>query len=299
MLPENLTWTVEHIPAKDLVHDIRVNPRNSSDAWARKQLEGYNPALLGAFIVSERITGDHKQWAILDGANRVVLMKMAGDESRSVLCNVFSGLTTEQEASVAREYNDRRSWTGIRIFQSRITEGDPIACAINRILEKHGWAIGTESGDGVLRGVKPFEQLIATAGLLAAVEMKAGRGSQQWREAMQSGTQDALRVLDEAFQVYTAAFPDRPGGYTANVIYGIAMVILKFGTRINLERLAFQIRDESKGNRYIISDARGIAQTMRLPFPDAVAYLVIRFYNKGLQRGSRAWIDDHWTKLAR
>lgn len=305
MLPADLRVTIEHIPARDLVHDVLVNPRNPSDAWARKQMEEYNAALLGAFIVSERILpGEEggeprRQLVVLDGANRIVLMKLVGDEDRAVLCNVFHDLTTEQEATVAREYNDRRNWTGIRIFQSKITAGDPVACQIRDIVDKHGWVIDTSSGDGVFRGVDPFLRLIRTAGFKNAAEAKAQRGSAQYRAAMESGTRDAMRVLDEAVQVYTQAFRERPGSYAANIIYGIALVLLKYGSRIDLTRLTTQLRDESNGSVYVVSDARALGRPMGLPFPDAVAALTIRFYNKGLQRGSKAWIDDQWTKLSR
>jgi hypothetical protein len=300
VLLSNLEWTQEHLPVSQLVHDIRVNPRDPSDAWVRKQLESYNPALLGVFIVSERILENgEKQLAILDGANRARLMRMAGFPDELVQCNVFHGLTIEQEAAIALEYNDRRQWTGIRKFQADCTTGDPIALQILRIITEAGWRIDAATAPGVMRGVTPFYRIITTAGSMAAGQARATRGTERWRAALESGKQDAFRVMEEATSVYTAAFPQKPSGYAGTIIYGIALVLLKFGTRVNLERLTTQLRNVSRGSQYVLSDARGIATTMKLPLPDAIAFLMIRFYNQGMQTNSKARLDEAWRKTSR
>jgi hypothetical protein len=299
MLPEGIEPTVEMIPCRDLVHDIVVNPRIPSDSWRRTHLEKYNPALLGSFVISERLNedGSRRELAILDGANRVGLMKMVSDQDRPVLCNLFHGLTVQQEAEIAREYNDRRGWTGVRVFQAKRTEGDPTAVAISSIAEKYGWIIDTAAGEGVLRGVVPFDKLIASAGIFAARQAGVGKGTERWRAALESGRDDALRVLEQAFMVYTAAFPERPGSYAADIMHGMSLVLLKFAGKVSLERLTTQLRVESKGQLFVVSDSQGIRKTMNLSFSDGVAFYMIRCYNKGLPGNSKARLDDNWKGL--
>ena len=132
-LPTDLNFTSENVRVGDMKLDNRVNPRDPSKAWARKQMDGggYNRGLLGVFILSERIIeGGGRDLIVLDGANRQLLVEMAEDSDYEAPSSVFHGLTEAQEAEIARDYNDRRNWTGIRKFQTLVTMGDPTACRI-------------------------------------------------------------------------------------------------------------------------------------------------------------------------
>jgi hypothetical protein len=278
-----------------MIHDIEVNPRDPSDAWARRQLPEFSPALLGCFVLSERADGS---LAILDGSNRATLIRMAGEAERPQLCQVFTGLTTSQEAEIALEYNDRRTWTGIRKFQAALAVGDPVSCAIRDIAVKNGWRFGTESDDGVIRGVREFHLVIQTASRLEIMSTEAPRGTERWNAAIQNGTQTGLRMLEEAFEIYTAAFPDRPAGYAPIMIRGIALVLLRDGEKVQPERLATQIRDHSRGQRAMLADARTLGKTMRLQTADAIAMLVIKMYNTGLPGNGRTRLDPRWERLA-
>lgn len=289
------TWREDHIPIAEMTHDIVVNPRHPSDAWARKQLPEYSPALLGVFVLSERPDSTK---VLLDGSNRAALVRMAGDENRPALCQVFTGLTTAQEAEIALEYNDRRAWTGIRKFTAQLAVGEPVSCAIRDMAVKYGWQFGTDSGPGFIRGVADFSQLLHTAARREVNTNKAARGTERWRAAIESGTRDGLRVLEEAFQVYSTAFPDLPSGYAPMVMRGIALLLLRDGSKVQLDRLTTQMRDQSHGQRAMLADARTLGNTMRLKTADAIALLLIKFYNIGLPGNGKARLNPHWEKLA-
>lgn len=295
-LPIDLEYKTEYIPVRDLILDYRVNPREPSIAWARRQLsKGYSRALLGVFTVSRRENGDQ---ALLDGANRQGLMIMAADDQHPVQCNVFTDLTLELEAQIAAELNDRRQWTGIRLFQAQCTMGNKTALQILGILTGEGWAVGTDSGPGVIRGVKPFERLIVTAGQMAASELGARRGTEAWNAAMESGRADAFRVMETAVQVYNAAWHDKPSGYAADIMYAIALVILKYQGSVDVGRLTKYLQSESMGQRSFRNDANAIKGAMRLGPVDAYAFQAVTYYNTGLRSDSKAALAP-WTKTAR
>lgn len=295
-LPADLVYKAEDIPVRDLIQDFRVNPREPSDAWARKRLDkGYSRALLGVFTVSRRENGDQ---VILDGANRQKLMVMAADEQHPVQCNVFTGLTLELEAQIAAELNDRRQWTGIRLFQAQCTMGDKTALQILSILNNEGWTIGTDTGNGTIRGVKPFERLILTAGHMAAAELGARKGTETWNAAMESGRKDAFRVLETAVQVYNAAWHDKPSGYAADIMYAIALVLLKYQGSVDVGRLTKYLQSESMGQRSFRNDANAIKGAMRLGPVDAYAFQAVTYYNTQLRSDSKAALPP-WTKTAR
>jgi hypothetical protein len=300
MIPPDLEWTQETVPVKDLVQDLRVNPRNPSDKWVRDQLDSYNPALVGLFIVSERLgEGGTRELVLLDGANRQSLMRMAGVEETPVLCQVFHGLTIAQEAEIALEYNDRRSWTAVREFQNRITMGDPVAVQIRDILEASGWCVDSASVPGTVVGVKSFESLIKTACRRAADATGAHRGTETWKAGLASGEKDAMRVLRLAVEIYTEAFPERQSGHSSVIFYGLALVLLKFEGQIDLARLTENFREHSRGIRQLMSDARGAHETYGYSQPDAVAFMMVQYYNKGLARNSKHALPPFWVKMAK
>jgi hypothetical protein len=296
---DELHFTKEEIPASQLTRDLSVNPRDGSDSWARQHLPKYHPGLLGLFIISERIVDGQPQYIVLDGSNRLQMMRLAGDLNRPVLCQVFHGLTIEQEAKTAREFNDRRAWMGVRVFLARVTEGDPVANAINDIAIKNGWRFDTGSEDGIIRGSAPFEKLILIASLRAVEEINAKKGSERWAAAMESGKQDGLRVLEEALQVYTTAFPERPSGYVGRIVCGIALLLLRDGPAVLLDRLATNLRDKAHSAAQLRRNIQSMKDAMQLPFEDATAYTCIRFYNTGLQRNSRVALDENWIRMYR
>jgi hypothetical protein len=298
-LPD-LEFTQEAIPVRDLILDNRVNPRDPSIAWARRQLdEGYSRALLGVMIVSKRLLeGGVTELALLDGANRKTLVEMAEDADYPVPSIVFHGLTLEQEAQVASEYNDRREWTGIRKFRALVTMGDPTARRIEEVLVKGGWRIGTEPEDGVIRGVRPIERLLVTAGLWAAAELGARKGTQAWHAAMESGRDDAFRVLEQAIGVYNIAFPARPSGYAPDIMHGLSLLLLKYGEDVDLARLTQHLVDHSKGQRAFRNDAKAAKDTYKLKMTDAYAFMAVVYYNVGYKTSSKGFIQP-WQKTTR
>lgn len=299
-------WTEEHVTPAEMYHDVLVNPRHPNDTWARRQLAEYDRGLLGMFVLSERLEADvtadggqSRVLAVLDGSNRKNLMEMAGDDKHPVLCQVYHGLSRQQEARIAREYNDRQGWTAFRIFLAECAAGNELAVAIRQAVESHGWRVTTDTGTGTIRGVQSFWKLLQTAGLMAAAESGAHKGTERWNAAMVSGRQDGLRVLDAAAAVYTAAFPSRPSSFAPAIMYGIALLLLRDGQEVSMDRLAAQLRDHNGGHRQLIADARVLAGPMKMKFPDAIALLAIRDYNKGLAGNSRTRLDDQWKAVAR
>jgi hypothetical protein len=298
-MADERNWTERNLPVSSLYHDIRVNPRIPSDDWARRQLDkGYEAGLLGMFVVSERTLEDGStQYALLDGANRKKLMMLAADEERLVSCQVFTGLTVPEEAAIAQGFNNRRQWTAIRQFQAAVTSGDPAACSIQEIADKYGWAISTTSGDGVIRGTREFYSLFEIAGRRAAKEAKVRKGSERYNAALQSGQADALRALDDAFMVFSSAFPSLPSSYAPAFISAIALVILRDGAGVDLERLTTQVRDVSGGTRSWMNDAKTLKGPLALNILNTVASMAVNYYNKGLPISSKARLDSHWERL--
>jgi hypothetical protein len=298
-LPE-LNFTQEGIPARDLRLDNRVNPRDPSTAWARRQFDGggYSRALLGVLIVSERLTDKGRELILLDGANRKTLVEMADDADYPIPCIVFHGLSLEQEAQVASEYNDRREWSGVRKFQALVTMGDPTARRILEVFEKQGWRVGTDPENGVIRGVRPIEKLLLTAGQWAVEQAGARKGTEAWNAAMENGKNDAFRVLEQAVSIYNAVFPDKPSGYAPDIMNGLSMVLLRHEGELDLQRLTEHLAENARGHRSFRNDARSTKDTYKFSMVDAYAFLVVTYYNIGYKTSSKGALPN-WAKTTR
>lgn len=306
--PPQITWTEGHYPVSSFVLDTAVNPRIGDAGWARKQLgsqradgtyPGYNPDLLGAFVISERPDGTR---VLLDGANRRQIMEMAGDMDRLVLCQVVHGMTQQQEAAHAKGINERRSWTPVRKFLAEYASGSPEAVFIIQALRKSGWTVDITGGNGTLRGVIPLRKLIRSAERLSLREAESSgirKMTEQHNAALLSGRAEGHRALEDAISVVSAAWPLRESPYTADIIYGIGLVFLRDGRQVKMQRLSEQLLKHVGGKLTLITSAKQVRNVNRnYKIADAVATLVIVQYNQGLHSRSGDRLEEVWRPIA-
>lgn len=304
--------TQERISAARLELDPQVNPRTGNENWVRHILgepdrdgryAGYNRMLLGQFVISRReIPGEDPRYVILDGANRRKLMQVAHDLDYEVSCEVLHGMTIQQEAAHAKGLNDRRGWSPVRKFLADVTAGAPEATAIMRTLSTHRWDVGITKGSGVLTGVASLKNLIRAAERIAAAEAEGKgirKGTEQHRAAVIAGRADGVRILDEAIQVVTIAWPDRSPNYTGDIIYGVGLLLLCYGRRVNLEKLSEQLSRVAGGKLAIVTSAKAIKQAHpSFKIADGVAQYVMESYNKSFSGRSHSRLDENWKPVA-
>jgi hypothetical protein len=282
-------FTHEQVKAADLELDTGVNPRMPSKEWVRRTLaEGYDPALLGLFIVSERKRDGERVLVLLDGGNRQELMGEAGDSDRAVECRVFYGLTRAEEAGIARRYNNRRQWTSVKLFLNDVTAGREDAVWIMQTLESQGWSVGNSTRNGVMRSVVPLMRVLAW-----------GHKYERLSEAKQA--------LAMAMSAYTAAWPSMPPSYAADIMEGLSYLMLRGmddaldDTRksIDLERLTKVLSEYEGGQRAFVVAARGVKNTLKdFNLNDAVAFSAIQAYHRGMHSSGPRRLAD-WRRWPR
>src|SRR5579872_2634496 len=92
---------------------------------------------VGVLIVSLR---DNGQFIIIDGQHRLEAMKKQGITHAE--CKVIQGLTREQEAEIYISCNTvRKNPDALDVFRARLVTQDPVALAINSVVEKCGLRI--------------------------------------------------------------------------------------------------------------------------------------------------------------
>lgn len=303
--------TEEHIRAGDLRQDVRVNPRIGNEVWVKARLgdqdrdgkyAGYDRTLLGQLTVSAR-DGNDPHFVILDGANRWKLMEVAGDLDYEISCKVWHGFTLQEEARHAKELNERRGWSPVRRFQAECTAGDPEALALYKILQDNDWDVGVAGGNGTLKGVAALQRLIRTAERLSVreAERESGvrKGTEQYRAALLNGRRDGERILQDAVQVVSAAWPNRDPSHTTEIMYGVGLILLTYDRRIKLETLTTQLQKYVGGKVSLVTGAKTLRQVQRkFKIADGVAQLIVQEYNSAFGSRSADRVPEAWQAIA-
>ncbi len=113
-----------------------------------KRMEAMSKSLdwtvVGCPVVSERCDGKH--YAV-DGQHRIGAIDLAGQGDRELLCEVFTGLTLDEEAGLYRRLNRNRVAIATHDdFKAALVEGDKTAVEVNGIVTEAGLKIGKSTG---------------------------------------------------------------------------------------------------------------------------------------------------------
>lgn len=309
----HVTWTTGDLPPSMFVLDITVNPRTGNDGWVHKQLgprradgtyPGYKPDLLGTFEVSMRegADGEEPVYVLLDGANRRRMMEIAGDLERQVHCKIAHGMSLQEEAAHARGINERQTWTAVRRFLAGVTAGDPESVRILTTLQASNWSVEINGGDGTLRGVTPLQKLLRTAERLSirnTEEKRVRKGTEQYAAIIQDGRAIGFGALEDAVAIMTAAWPQRTSQFSADIIYGIGLVILRYGRRVKMEKMTEALQQYQGGKRTLIASARsvcGVHQGWKLA--DGIAHIAVEQYNRKFSSRAGDRLDQDWHPIA-
>jgi hypothetical protein len=148
---EDVPYRFAVVPLRYMIVDEYQRPLTS---FVQKIVRQFDPALVGCLCLSQR---SRTSYALIDGQTRAEGMRRLGlDEAP---CLVYEGLTREQEAALfSRLQTERRGMTSASRFRAQVIANDPVASAINEIVEQHGYVIDHNSSEpGALRAVAALE----------------------------------------------------------------------------------------------------------------------------------------------
>lgn len=220
-------------------------------------VEKFDPEAIGVIYVSRRRNGG---LYILDGQHRVEILRQVGWQDQKVPCLVYENLTIEDEARLFREMNEQRTKPRPEdLFRARLVAGDPIAEAINAVLERHGLYLTTTAGDAHIRAVRTVEKLANSVG---------------------------IHVLDQTLEIINSAWGFDKDSLSQPTLTGIAL-LLATHKNLSIERLIEKLRAEHPvqmiAKMKYLSTVGGGSDN-----PTNFANVMIQIYNKGLRTpGSR------------
>lgn len=244
--------------AKEFSVDLKVQ-RLLNEARADAMSEDFQPHALGLVTASKRADG---HVYTLDGNHRISAARKANYDGL-IACRLFENLTLKEEAALFLTLNSSRSVQAIDRFKVRITEGEPVAVGINKVLKTYGLHVDWANNQslGVISAIGALEYVYAGAGV---------REPGQYPELVDK----VIRTLNKAY----GEKADR-ATYSKIMLEGLGIFIATFGSRIDYDRLVYVLQGTVP--RQIVVQTRALkdAKVARGTLGTQSAIVIHRLYN--------------------
>lgn len=243
---------------------MRINPlaqRKYDPAWVNKLYAEFNPERIGKPVVNLR---DGLAY-VCDGQHRIAALKLwLGDwEDQSVFCEIYEGLTEQQEADAFLFLNNRKNISTFAKFMTAITAGWPKECDINRIVRAQGLCISRNRDNGAIGAVRSLERVYDLGPSVLA---------------------QSLRVVRDAYG---------DSGFRLGVtVEGLALVCQRYNGEFDEATATQRLSGAYGGLNGLMNNAETLRLRTGWPRAHAIAAAVVDIYNRG--RGGRKlqpWAD--------
>lgn len=204
---------VMRIRADHLVVDPAVQ-RMPDDRRITKIADSWNDDAVGILTVSHR-TGPEGSWrgmeeyVVIDGQTRLEALRLieGAHSDKPLRCDVYEGLTQEEEAFLFLLHNDRKAILPRDLFRLNLVAGEPWAVDIHNITYEYGWYC---QGD---EPTKTKAKQMHRFGAISAV-----------RKIYNAGP----NVLRRTLNIINVAWGFEPNTVTMETLLGIGTVITRF-----------------------------------------------------------------------
>lgn len=137
--------TIKMIPADQLIAYPEVQRIPPTKESVNQIAANLDTSSLGTLSVSLRPDGSY---SLMDGQRRVAALKMRGMGSYRCKCDLYTGLTVQQEAQKFLDLNSVRVVGSLDRFTVGVTAKLPECVAIVAALKSIGWRVGRAAGPG-------------------------------------------------------------------------------------------------------------------------------------------------------
>ena len=252
---------LEMIDIEGLDIDPRAQ-RDLDDAHAGRLAANFDIRMFGCAVVSVR--GGERY--ILDAQHRIAAAKEAGYTGQ-IPAVIHEDLSIAEEAGLFLALNNKKAVNPVDKFNARVTANEPLAVAVDRILDSVGFGIAPPTG------AKTGNRAIQAVSTVESVYKRHGG-----------------RILSGAFMVISQAWPTLPkeavsGRIIAAVAGAIAPLVGADESRL-IEKLAKTSAGQVLAESNYAHQVSGAGASKRKSEVDIDT--VLKVYNKGLKRSE--WV---------
>lgn len=256
-------FEVQALPANLLDVDPDVQ-RMLNENRVRKLADNFDESALGIFTVSAREFLDpgtnetSYRYVVLDGQTRLAALRRftgTDDTAMPVICQIYYGLTRQQEAETFLSHNDRAAVRTIDKFRLAIVAREPWALDLDRMVKTHGFEIG--------RGARPTHRFTAVASARKIMSLPEGPDA-----------------LNRAFELLVRAWGHRRNTASAEAIDGMGLLYQRHGIAVDTVGFARKLAASDtpqtfKGGVLALYGSDSIHRT------EAAYRYTVRLYNLG------------------
>lgn len=235
---------------------MRVSPttqRKLSPGKANAIAANFDPDRMGFPVVVR----DGDDYWIQDGQHRIEACRILGWDDQQVECEVYTGLNERERAELFLARNDVKLVSRFEKFAVSVTAGHPVELDITRIVEDLDMSIGQG------------QQRISSVAALVDV----------YHRCSADGLRLTLQIIRDAYGLRA---------FDAATIRGIGLLIQRYGTHINIDRLIRALRDKFGGRNALLDEAQRIQDRRRHKrpaMPRAIAEAAHMYYNQAARSG--------------
>jgi hypothetical protein len=251
---------ITEIPANELTVDIHVQ-RQLDAARVAKIAAKWDDMMVGVLTVSCRqdASGKPCRYVVLDGQTRLAALRsVCGIETNlPVNCQVYTGLTLQEEAAIFLDHNDRKAVRPQDRFRIALVAREQWATDILNIAEEYDYAPrGIESAaKGRFNAITTVEKLYRTDGGIS---------------------------LKKAFGTITKAWGHVPDAVGVETLNGLGLLYTRH-PEINAGEFAAKL--SKLGHGQFVSDVQMERRRSRSSVSQAAYVTTVLFYNRRRSSG--------------
>lgn len=260
-------YAMETLPADVLEVDLSVQ-RGLNPQRVKALAADFDESALGVFTVSARqsldlggagnTTGQKIRYIVLDGQTRLAALRLFTGTDKTkmpVVCQVYYGLTRQEEADLFLSHNNRAAVRAVDKFRIALVAGEPGALRLNNIVTRHGFETG----------VNPPKERRFTA---VAAALKIMRLS------------DGEDALDRAFELIVRTWGHRANATSAEAIDGLGMLFHRHGVAVDVPGFARKLASKDSPQNFK-ANVMALRGAMRLSRTEASYAYALQVYNSG------------------
>lgn len=249
----------------ELEVDRKIQRATQKPAQIAHLVKNWNENAVGVITVSHRDNGAN---VVVDGDHRreaKTRLSLNGEKiyrPGEIFCEVFTGLTHEQEGKLFLDRNRGNQPNVIDKYNVGVEIDEDQPARIDRIVHSRGFTVDGQAANGHINAIRVLRQI----------------------DDMSMRAEAEPHLLDLTLLVIGRAWGnDRYGVQAANLL-AIARMLFEYGDKINLDDLVDKMHNYRGGPSGLIAGARQVANVQNRKVAMAVAEILVNAYNKNKSR---------------
>lgn len=195
---------------------------------------------------------------VIDGQHRKLALEALGFSDYKVRCDVYEGMSFEQACEQFLKLNDGLSVSPFDKYDKGVKAGRMAETDSKRIVEKVGFRVGDQNGDG---------RITCVAAIVDTWKLDQGA------------------ALETALTVASRAWGHTAPAVEGHVVRGLGIVAARYNGEVDYPALIKKLSKYPGGPSNLVGQAKALREYSGGTVSKNVASIVVSLYNKGRRGG--------------